>query len=390
MANIKMPTAKKVGNKYEIRFQYGRGLNGAYRYKRISAPTQKEIYRLYEDFMTNHGWANNSLIEKQSLYSYLKNWGELYYKATVKEQTYVGFLNALESRIKPFPIAGIQMPNINTDLLQRYVSIDLVEAQYSRDTICKTWRYIRNCLQNGIDKGEIKSIPLHLVKMPTEENVITKKKKVLPFSASDVEKIKIEAAKTYSNGKPKYFYGNIILLLINTGLRIGELLALTWGDIDFEENIMKINKSSKIYQDKSENALKKTKEVIGNTKTQKSNRIVVINKTAKEILLQIRESHPGHTGKKDRVILSSKFTVPHPRNVSRCLEAITKNACTDLQTSGVHRLRHTYATMFLNTGMPISFISNQLGHAKESTTRDIYISYLNDAFQKDKEIFEQF
>lgn len=61
-----------------------------------------------------------------------------------------------------------------------------------------------------------------------------------------------------------------------------------------------------------------------------------------------------------------------------------------MQTSGVHRLRHTYATMFLNLEVPIAFISNQLGHSKESTTRDVYISYMNDNFEKDKKAFEKF
>lgn len=323
MASYKKPTAKKVGNKYKIRFQYGRAENGKYKYKIISAQTKGELYKLYDDFMLRHGIAGSSSVDKQSLYSYINNWGELYYKPKVKEQTYVGFLNALNSRIKPYTIASMQMANLNVDMLQRYIQ-ELIDAKYSRDTICKTWRYINKCLQYGIDKGELPNIPLRLIKMPTEENVLTKKKQVLPFSQSDIEKIKQEASLTYLNGRPKYVYGNAILLLLNTGLRIGELMALTWADVDFENRLITVNKSMETFQDKSENAKKKTKSVIGKTKTKTSVRKVLINNTAYELLVKIRKTNIGHINDNDNVILSSKFTIPSTRNISRCLEKITK------------------------------------------------------------------
>ena len=388
MNNIYKPKAKKVNGKFQIRFQYGRGENGAYRYKRISASTQKEVYRRYDEFLLRHGMASNSIVEKQSVYSYVKNWGELYYKSTVKEQTYIGFLNALESRIKPFDIAKMQMTNISIDMLQRYIQ-ELLVAGYSRDTICKTWRYLSRCLQNGIDKGELSSIPLKLIKLPAEENVTKKRKEIIPFSFTDIEKLKSESTKQFSNGKPKYLYGNAILLLLNTGLRIGELLALTWSDIDLKNNYISVNKTLQIIQDKNQCSNKKTKEIVGPPKTIRSKRRVVINKTAKDILLQIKKSNKYHCEKTDRVILSSKFTTPSKRNISRCLEEITKNAEISINSGALHRLRHTYATMFINMGIPISFISNQLGHAKESTTRNIYISYLPEEFNKDKELFQK-
>lgn len=373
---------------YTLRFHYGRAASGAYKWKKVTAKTKAEARRKKEEFEILAGIADKAVIMRQTFLSYLSNWGETFYKNSVKEQTYVGFLNALENRIKPYFIAQLEVSNIKIDVLQRYIG-ELIEAGYSRDTIKKTWCYIKNCLECGADKGELKNIKLNLIELPHESNVKKKKKTVLPFSVGDVQKIEKESMALVGN-KRKYYYGDIIILLINTGLRIGEALALTWNDIDFKNGYIFVNKSSEIVQDKSKSAVKKTREIVASVKTAASVRRVVINKTASTILKSVFVRNAGYNGGMDRVILSSRFTIPSRRNISRCLGEITKNAGTDLKTSSLHVLRHTYATMFLRKGVPVAFISKQLGHAQETTTRNIYISYLDEAFDNDRKFFENF
>ncbi len=378
----------RKGITYTLRFHYGRASSGAYKWKKVTAKTKAEARRKKEEFEILTGIADKTVITRQTFLSYLLNWGETFYKNSVKEQTYVGFLNALESRIKPYFIAQLEVSNIKIDVLQRYIG-ELIEAGYSRDTIKKTWCYIRNCLECGAYKGELKDIKLNLIELPNESNVRKKKKTVLPFSEGDVRKIEKESMALVGN-KRKYYYGDIIIFLINTGLRIGEALALTWNDIDFKNGYIYVNKSSEVTQDKSKSAIKRTKEVVGSVKTAASVRRVVINKTASTILKSVFVRNAGYNGGMDRVILSSRFTIPSRRNISRCLGEITKNAGTDLKTSSLHVLRHTYATMFLRKGVPVAFISKQLGHAQETTTRNIYISYLDEAFDNDRKFFENF
>ncbi|MBR5922417.1 MAG: site-specific integrase [Clostridia bacterium] len=374
------------GYEYTLRFHYGRNEKGAYRWKKITAKTKAEARKKREEFELSVGTASTSIIQKQSLFSYLKNWGELYYKNSVREQTYVGFLNMLDSRLKPYFIAGVPIGSVSVDLLQNYIA-ELISAGYSRDTICKTWRFIRKCLRYGMEKSEISELKFNLVKLPNEDSVKTKTKTVSSFCLGDIEKIKEEACCKSIGGKQKYFYGDVIIFLMYTGLRIGEALALTWADVDLSGSTIYVNKTSVSLQDKSENAAKRTKEIIGSPKTKNSIRQVVLNTTAKNVLLSLRSKNIGHVDNDDRVFLSSKFTTPSRRNINRCLLAITKNANTNLQTGSVHILRHTYATMFLQKNVSISFISKQLGHAKETTTRNIYISYLDEAFDADKERF---
>ena len=334
------------GYEYTLRFHYGRNEKGAYRWKKITAKTKAEARKKREEFELSVGTASTSIIQKQSLFSYLKNWGELYYKNSVREQTYVGFLNMLDSRLKPYFIAGVPIGSVSVDLLQNYIA-ELISAGYSRDTICKTWRFIRKCLRYGMEKSEISELKFNLVKLPNEDSVKTKTKTVSSFCLGDIEKIKEEACCKSIGGKQKYFYGDVIIFLMYTGLRIGEALALTWADVDLSGSTIYVNKTSVSLQDKSENAAKRTKEIIGSPKTKNSIRQVVLNTTAKNVLLSLRSKNIGHVDNDDRVFLSSKFTTPSRRNINRCLLAITKNANTNLQTGSVHILRHTYATMFL-------------------------------------------
>lgn len=378
----------KKGITYTLRFHTGRNNNGAYVWKKITAKTKSEARRLREEYELKNGSASKDLIAKQSFYGYLQNWGELYYKNSVKEQTYYGFLDALKSRIKPFSIATMQMNNITTDVLQRHIN-ELTDSDYSVATIIKTWRFIKNCLKHAADNREIAEIKFDNVRLPKEENVSSKAKKVIAFSLTDVDKIIAECKRKNSKGNNVYQYSNEIIFLMNTGLRIGEATALEWRDIDFDKCIVNVYKSSTTKRDLSENAKKKNIEIVSTTKTLKSERKVVLNKTAIEALQRIKEKNGGHCDKTDRVFLSLKFTSPSRRNINRCLSEITKNAETELRTGSVHVLRHTYASMFLSKDVPISFISKQLGHAKESTTRDIYISYLPEKFDEHKEMFKQ-
>ena len=157
-------------------------------------------------------------------------------------------------------------------------------------------------------------------------------------------------------------------ILFYTGIRIGELLALTVGDIDFKNHKIRINKS---YQRIA------GQDVITAPKTPKSKRIIDCPEFVIEII--------------DEFIKK----IYKPNSKTRLFEGTTKHRFEhDIKTYSekaklkrirVHDLRHSHATFLLSKGVNIVSLSRRLGHEKVSTTLDIYSHALkedNDLIKK--------
>ena len=379
----------KNGVSYTYKEHFGRKENGGYLWKKFTGKSKAAAKRKCDEFKLKYGYASKSQIAKEIFSDYIINWGERTLKNSVKETTYSSFINTVNSRISKYPLGFTQMAQIDINIIQNHINA-LTDAGYSRATIIKTYRNIKKCLEDAVDNGDVQKINFQRVKLPIEEKVKTKRKDIQAFSLEDVEKIKTELNKVDVNGNPLYQYKNEILFLLNTGLRCGEALALTWDKVNLEEKEIYICQTASIIQTKDEYSKKKTKEVISTPKTKNSNRQVTLNVAAYNALLEIQKKNEGHTKPSDRVFLSKKFTPVNKRNLNRFMGTLTKNAGTNLQTSGLHVLRHTFATVAIAKGNSLSYISKQLGHANENTTRQFYISYLPEIKSKDEEKFKTF
>ncbi len=143
-------------------------------------------------------------------------------------------------------------------------------------------------------------------------------------------------------------------ILFWSGCRIGELLALTWGDIDLKNNIINIDKS---YQRLNR------KDVITEPKTKKSIRkVTIISGVIDEIEAYKKLFYKPISD--DRIFNCTKHKFEH---------AIT-NICNknDLNKIRLHDLRHSHASLLLNEGINIVVLSKRLGHEKVSTTLNTY------------------
>ncbi|MBL7575764.1 Site-specific recombinase XerD [Peptoniphilus asaccharolyticus DSM 20463] len=148
-------------------------------------------------------------------------------------------------------------------------------------------------------------------------------------------------------------------ILYWSGLRIGELLALKWSDIDSERNILNIDES---YQ-----RIKK-EDIITNPKSKKSIRKIVIIQSVIDELLEYK--------KKIYSPADDERIFPFQKRVfEKAIKKYSKLA--KIKTIRVHDLRHSHASLLIHNGINIVSISNRLGHEKVSTTLNIYAHLFN-------------
>ena len=358
--------------------------NGKTKQKKFTGKTKKEAKEKMDEFEKEIGLSTETSSTPYLFIDYIKFWANTYKRNTLKESSYDNLQYCIKTRIEPYDIAHFKLSQLNSNVLQIYIN-SLVDAKYSRSTIKKTYQTINNCLNNAVETGMINKNPLTPVKLPTESRVITKEKSIEIYEKDEVAKIcKTALMKNGKSDNYLYYYGPEIIFLLFTGIRIGEACALCWKDVDFDNRTITIKKTSSIISFDG-----RYKEIITSPKTQTSNRIVDMTRTAYNMLKLIKQKNKGHTNDNDRVFLSKNHIPASRRNISRCFEAIKERAGID-KFSGLHSLRHTFTTMMMNTDMNIKEVSRIVGHAKTSTTYEIYTHITNDNRETTKAILQTF
>lgn len=167
---------------------------------------------------------------------------------------------------------------------------------------------------------------------------------------------------------PAGLYG---LLLLYTGMRIGEALALKYRDVDFEHGLLRIEKSASMAKNREKHAYRKQVLIDGTTKNSKA-RTIQLKPEALEVLIRIRKAAADKSP--DAYILT---TTTGRRNTTTNMEhrmrVIFHNAGLEEYTGALHLFRRTFATTMYNAGARVEEIAAHIGDL-ESTTRRYYIA----------------
>jgi integrase len=185
--------------------------------------------------------------------------------------------------------------------------------------------------------------------------------------------------------KPSYL---MILVIALTGLRYGEAAALTWADIDYNNKVVKVNKS---WQHKLAG------RGLGPLKTLGSARVVDIDKHTLDLLSHYKHQQQEYintlagdnqryyyTNDNDFIFFSNVNKVVTNRSVNRTLKRVQKQLRIE-QPITLHGLRHTYASVLLYQGIDIYTISRLLGHSDEATTRSTYLHVIQELKDKNRQ-----
>lgn len=345
-----------------VTYKYYRDSNGKYFYGK----TEKEINEKRKKY--DQTKINNTSTFKEYLYWYINT----IHKNTVERTTYELYMRNYKviTTSEHYNIGRMQMGsfNLNKNYLQEY--INAITPYYALNSIKGQWTVIKMAMSYAEDNGMIVQGIVKGVKLPKESAVGVKAKDVPFLSKKEADAMYKELNSKYKTGNPKYTSTAwAVILLIHTGLRIGELKALKWNDIDFENKTMTIDESmAKVKEDIDES---KYRIVLKKTKNKSSTRIIPLDSIAIEMLEKFNEYNPKHKPT-DFICLSQAKEVVKQQNIHKVANRMLKAIGSDKKISP-HGLRHTFGSILYEKGVSLKVISKLLGHSNITTTANIYI-----------------
>ena len=273
-------------------------------------------------------------------------------KHTVKLKTYTLYQSTFDKQISPF-LGDYEIKELTSYTIQDFILLKVANG-FAYNTITSTLTVLKQAINYASNLKLVNSDIFSNLKLPQQNEKI-----------SDVFNNKeLSIIENYCLNSKNNYIGIVICLY--TGIRIGELLALTWEDIDFEKHLLSINKSVCTLKINNQNILH-----VDTPKTKSSMRIIPIPKQLIPYLKKIKK-----TSKSKYVITTRNNTMVGTRAYQKSYERIIKKI--GVKYRNFHCLRHTFATRALELGMDVKSLSEILGHKDPSITLKRYSHSLLD------------
>lgn len=286
---------------------------------------------------------------------WLNIWLENYVKPTHKIRTFDLYKQTVEKKIAPY-LGDYDMDELAPITIQQYVT-EMIENGNSRtgkglssNSVNGIISVIQSSLQTAYRLGLTATYSGDKLQRPKSSE-----KRVECFTAA--EQNKLEEAVMASK-KQKHLG---IIICLYTGLRIGELLALTWDDVDFKKGEINVSKSC---------YCGKHGRVVDSAKTEHSKRVIPLCEPIIKILRKMKKESDSEC------VISSNGKPITTRSYQRSFENVQKKL--HIPHRGFHALRHTFATRALECGMDVKTLSEIMGHKNSTVTLNRYAHSLTE------------
>lgn len=360
-------TIRKKGNVYEGRISINE--NGRRKQISVYGKTQRIVVEKMAELRSqkddNYFIDNNNI----TLEEWIKEWMKVYKKPYISSRTFQGYVEKSKTIIEY--LGDMKLQKIELYHLQKFIS-ELQKIGKSPKSLRHYYSILKMCFEDAIMCRLMVMNPAKKLKLPSmrrkELNIMTK-----------------EEQKVFEDFMKEHTLGVAYIVLVNTGLRAGELSGLTWKDIDFENKALYVRRAVQKVTTYDDNFKKVSRErKVTDVKTDNSYRVVPMLDKVIRLLKEYKEekikecenvAELGCEFREDDFIFKTKCN--NPIN-SEYLRKNCDRICEvhNFRKVGIHELRHTFATRSIEAGIDLRVLQEILGHASYSTTADIYVHIL--------------
>ena len=334
--------------------------------KSFSSKKKKTLQAKITEYVKNFNeQVANSDESKKPLKESMKNWLRVYKYPEVERTAYDRYEFTAVHQIYPYignkPVGDITPADIKK-LLTKHMN-----AGYAFTTSKKAYSLLKMFFKQLYQEGAIPNNPMALIDMTKKDNYLAAQNKeskpqcdlVVVFTDEELELIREEAFKRFSNGKPVYQQSAAYFLMLNTGLRAGELCGIINSNIDLENRVIHLQRGVKeVHVRDGLEYVAKLEVKVGKLKSKTSKRV----------------------GEDKPLISDENGNFTNPRNMRnrfyRILDAI------GLPHKGLHTFRHTFATRLINgvkqpdgsvKSLSVKQVAELLGHTTSEITELYYV-----------------
>ena len=290
----------------------------------------------------------------------------------------------IKNQIEVYPIGHLQVGTITSRDLDNHFSMLISEGKLSISTIEKVKYIIDGSFKWAVRRKELSYNPMDDIRdeLTNRFSKLTSKsaddEDVRIMTSEDKEKALLAAMETWKNKSYKYPGGIHMRFLVNTGMRVGEYIALRWEDYDFENHILRINKCSHMVKSDSEDSEISYVAMEGTTKNSKARNIELMPEAIEIIEEMYRLTK--WKAPTDYIVLNRQGNNYTATSMEHIVGTVYKKAGIEDHVSGLHILRRTFATQLFDEGFTEKEIAAYLGDEVATVSR-YYI-----AARKTKEI----
>ncbi|EAF0587868.1 site-specific integrase, partial [Listeria monocytogenes] len=293
--------------------------------------------------------------KEQTFHEYFKEWVDLYKVGAIRSITLQKYY-VTEQKIQEL------VPELKIKDLDRYTYQQLLNnyaLTHEKQTTMDFHHHLKGAILDAVDEGVLNQNPTR--------KIVIKGKNPRPKKAKFLNQFEVQVLLKELNLKEDINWDWFILLIIKTGLRFSEALALTPSDFDFSTQKISINKTWDY------------KMVTGSfqpTKNESSNRKIQIDW---QLAMQFSQLIKMKDSDKPIFVKSRVFN----STINNRLKVLCQNA--NIPTITIHSLRHTHASLLLFAGVSIASVANRLGHSSMTTTQETYLHIIQELENQDND-----
>lgn len=347
------------GDKYRVCFDYGVDRSGKRIRKYRTFDTKRDATRAFNEHKVKMDKGTQVLPSEYTFAQWLDYWYKDIILPQIEETTAYGYRGMIENYLKP-QLGEIRLQKLTARDIQQYYTWLMGEKELSPNTVIKHHNLLTNTLNAAERQEYITKNPMRAVSPPK------KRQREAKFYTPEQLGTLLDKAVGTRLELPVYICAYL-------GLRRGELCGLRWSDIDLEHQTITIE-NTRTQAGK--------KEIEKGTKTASSTRTLYLPdtlcdmlKAAKENQQACRATYKNAYDDNDYVIVMKDGKPFRPNYLSELFGKFL--ADNDLPKIVLHELRHTFASLSNQAGIPAYNIGKALGHSTPATTQKIYTHLLD-------------